>query len=156
MLFTGLVIEQHALLQRVLDDLLGYLTIFAGSCCSNLKDVVCGAGIATGIGGNLLQDLVCRANAHLAQTTLRIFQRTAQQNNDLLFRELVQDVHAAAREQSAIDLKRRILSSCTDQPDIAALHMRKESILLRAVKAVNFVDKKNGACAVNAGLFSVR
>src|SRR5579859_7226451 len=43
-----------------------------------------------------------------------------------------------------------------DQPDVAALHVRQKRILLRAVEAVDLVDKQDRARAVSAGLLRVR
>src|SRR6476661_11114857 len=105
MLFAGLVIEQDAFLQRVFNDLLGDFAAIPGRGGVNFKHVISRAGIAAGVGGNLLQDFVGSAQAHLSQATLLVFQSAAQQNDDLLFRELVQDINAAAREQSAVSLK---------------------------------------------------
>ncbi len=105
MLFAGLVIEQDTLLQRVFNNLLSDLAILSGGGGRDFKHVVSGAGVTAGVSGDLLQDFVGCAQVHFAQATLLVFQSTPQQHHDLVFAQLVQDVNAAAREQSTVNLK---------------------------------------------------
>ncbi|MNY81932.1 hypothetical protein D3C86_2237570 [compost metagenome] len=49
--------------------------------------------------------------------------------------------YLAAGQERRVDLEGRILRRRTDQGDAALLHERQKSILLRLVKAVDFVDE---------------
>jgi hypothetical protein len=55
------------------------------------------------------------------------------------------DEHAGARQQSRVELKRRILRCRADQRDRAVLHHRQKRILLRAVEAMDLVDEQERA-----------
>ena len=56
------------------------------------------------------------------------------------------------RESKArVDLERRILGGRADQPDVARLDVRQESVLLRLVEAMNLVDEDDRPRAVLRG-----
>jgi hypothetical protein len=141
MLFARLVIEQDALLQCVFDDLLGDLAALACRGRGNLEHVVGRTRVTARVGGNLGKNLIGDSQPHLAQAALCVFERTAQQNYDLRFSELVEDIDAAAREQSTVDFEGRILGGGADQADVATLDVREKGVLLGAVETVDLVDK---------------
>ncbi len=50
-----------------------------------------------------------------------------------------------ARDERAVDVKERIVSSGPDQAQIAALHVRQKNVLLRFVEMMNLVHEHDGA-----------
>ena len=64
--------------------------------------------------------------------------------------EPVEYEHLAAREERAIELEGRILRGRADQDDRAVLDIGQESILLRAIEAVNLVDEQQRPLARQA------
>ena len=131
-LLARLVIEQYAFLQSVSHELGSDLCVLASRrfrliLCEfrgYLEHVVSGAGISTGIGGDFGQCFVFGFNLHRSQSTLVVFESTAQKDEDLLFRKRLKGIDAAAREQSRDDFKRGILGGCTNQTDIALFNVR--------------------------------
>ncbi len=105
MFFARFVVEQDFLLQRVLEDGVGDFSSFAGSCRRDFEHVVGHAGIAARVHGYLLQEFISRTHFHFAQPALAVFERASQKANNLFFRQRLEDVNAAAREQRAVDLK---------------------------------------------------
>ncbi len=83
-----------------------------------------------------------------SQAAFCICQSAFEQQDDLLFRERLQRVNPAAREQRRNNLERRIFSGRADQANVASFHMRQKRILLGFVEAVNLVNKYDGARAV--------
>jgi len=74
-----------------------------------------------------------------------VLQRASQQRHNALFAQRSKNVDPATGEQRGNDLKGWVFCCCPDQANGAALHVRKKSILLRLVEAVDFIDKKNGS-----------
>jgi hypothetical protein len=60
--------------------------------------------------------------------------------------------HAGARQKCGIDLEGRILRGGTDQHDVALFHGGQKGVLLCLVQSVDFVDKQQGAAAVELAL----
>src|SRR4030065_719522 len=75
--------------------------------------------------------------------------RPPQEDLDLLRREGVQAVDAAAREQGRDDLEGRVLGGGADESDHAVLDVGQDHVLLRLVEAMDLVDEEDGARAVN-------
>src|SRR5580693_4444072 len=92
---------------------------------------------------------------HLTETALDIAKGAAQKHDNFIFGQRLQDIDAAAREQGGVDFERRIFSGGADQANAAFLDVRKESILLRFVEAVDLVDKDDGPRAVLAGAVGI-
>ena len=63
--------------------------------------------------------------------------------------EPVQDQDLTARQQRAIQLKGRVLRRRPDEDDRAVLDIGQETVLLRPVEPVNFIDEQQ--CALPAG-----
>ena len=79
---------------------------------------------------------------------LLVSQRPLEQQDDLFFGQRLENVNPAAGEQRRYDLEGGIFRGRADQADVALLHVRQESILLRLIEAVNLVDENDGARAV--------
>src|ERR1700691_2648623 len=92
---------------------------------------------------------------HRTESTLSIDECAAQKNHNLVFGQWLQHIHPAAREQRGVDFKRWIFGGCTDQANAAFFYVRKESILLRFVEAVNFVHEDDGARAIVAAAIGI-
>ena len=92
---------------------------------------------------------------HLAEAALGIGEGAAQKRDNLIFGQRLQQVNAAAREQRGVDFERRILGGGANQANAAFFNVWKESVLLRFVEAMNFVDEDDGARAVLAGAVGV-
>ena len=77
-LFASLVIEQDALLQRVADDVISNFgerpvrSFLLGEGSGYFQDIVGAAGVATGVTGDLSQDVVRCLHFHFAQATLLV------------------------------------------------------------------------------------
>ena len=70
-------------------------------------------------------------------------QRSIEELTELFGLERFQYVDRRAREQRADDLERRVLGGGADERQQAPLHERQESILLRLVEAMHFVDEED-------------
>ena len=70
-----------------------------------------------------------------------------QQRQHILLRQRVQHKHAAARQQSAVDLEGRVFGRRADENDAPLLDVRQKSVLLRLIEAVDFVHEHNCADA---------
>jgi len=64
--------------------------------------------------------------------------------------EAPQHQHLAAREQRAVQCEGRVFRGGADQHDRAVLHHGQETVLLRAVEAVDFVDEQQRGLAGGA------
>src|SRR5580704_3010196 len=109
MFFTGLVVEQRALLQGVASNILGNFcgissTLLSKSGC-DLEYVVGTARIAAGVAGNSFENFVRGLHSHCAQATFFVGKGSSQKLHDLVFGERLQNVDAAAREQCGVDLE---------------------------------------------------
>ncbi len=143
-LFAGFVVEQDFALHGIFDGLARNL--ISGRCGNRgFERVVCGARVARGHHRDLLQQLVRRVDGKFAQTALFIRESALQQRDNLFGRERPQRVNFRAREQRRDHFERRVFGSGADQDDVAVLHVREKSILLRFVEAVDFVDERDGA-----------
>jgi hypothetical protein len=65
----------------------------------------------------------------------------------LLGRERLQHVHRSAREQRRIDFERRVFGRRADKGQQPAFDVGQESVLLRLVEAMHFIDEENRAPA---------
>ena len=56
-------------------------------------------------------------------------------------------IDAQPRQQSAVQLERRVLGRGADEDDVAGLDERQERVLLRPVEAVDLVHEEERAAA---------
>jgi hypothetical protein len=66
-----------------------------------------------------------------------------EQGNEIRGRERLQHVDARARKQCRIELEGRVLRRRTDEDECAVLDERQESVLLRLVEAVHFIEEQD-------------
>ena len=59
----------------------------------------------------------------------------------------LQHIDLAARQQRPVELERRVLGGGAHQGDDPLLHERQKAVLLRAVEAVDLIDKQQGGLA---------
>ena len=121
----------------------------------HFEHVICAPRISARIGRDLLQYLIACGQLHRTQAPFAVGKCSAEQNHYLLLCEWPEHINAAARKQSRNDLKRRILGGGADQPNIAFLDVRQESILLGLIEAMNLINKDDGPCAVLARPFGL-
>ena len=146
MLLAAFVIEQRAPLARLADRRRG--DRFAGrELRGQLEHVERGPRVAVGQPRDVGERIVVGAQTGGTQTALAIGERRLQDLDHLGLAERAQHVHAAPREQRAVDLERRILGGGADQHDRALLDVGQECVLLRAVEAVDLVDEEDRAAA---------
>jgi len=75
-----------------------------------------------------------------------------QQFCDSVFVERAKRHHAGAREQRGVEFERWILGRGADQGDGSVFHHGQKGILLRAIEAMDFIDKQQGRAADGASL----
>ena len=161
MLFSGFVVAQDPLLQRVLNQVVGnfrarlFVVAAAGQRGGHFQHVVGAAGVAAGIGCDFFQDFVGRLQLHRSQAAFFITQGALQQFDNLFFSQRLEHVHPAAGKQRGNDFERRIFRGGADQADVAFLHMRQEGVLLGFVEAMDFIDEHDRARAVLPGALGV-
>ena len=104
--FAGLVIEQNAFLQGIMDDVVGdFSADFLAAQRPrqrgrNFQHVVGAAGVAAGVAA-ILASTSSEACSFIApKPAFFIRQRPLQQQHDLLFGERLKHIHAAARQQA--------------------------------------------------------
>src|SRR5438270_9868809 len=102
-----------------------------------------------------MQHIFSRRDIQVSKAAIFLLQCTAEEENDLLFGEFLQDVNAGARKQRGDDLERRILGGRADQADASLLDMREECILLRFIESVDLVDEDDGAGTELLRLFGI-
>ena len=120
---------------------------------SHFERVVCIAAIAAGVTSQQRQSLVISREMQLAQAAFRVFKSVAQQVDELLFLKRLEHINAAAREQCGDDFERWIFSGRADEANSAALDVGEESVLLRLIETMDFVNEQDGARAHARGLF---
>jgi hypothetical protein len=91
----------------------------------------------------------------LAQSALGVGQGAAQNDDDLILGQRLQDIDSTAREQRTVDFEGRIFGSGADQANASFLDMGQEGILLGFVEAMNFIDEDDGPRAVLAGAVGI-
>ena len=102
-LFAGLVVQQNALLQSVVDDLVSDLCrllsgLLLRECSSHFQYVVGTSGIAARVASDFLQHVGGGSYLHRAQAAVRICKSPLQQLHNLVFRQRLEHIDAAARE----------------------------------------------------------
>ena len=82
------------------------------------------------------------------QMAQHLFLRTRQQKAQLVVGKRLEHINLRARQQGRIHLKRRVLGGGANQRHQARLGVGQERVLLRLVKAVDFVHKQNRVLAL--------
>ena len=111
----------------------------------DFEGVVGVAAVSAGVAGDEVERVFVGGEFERAQAAFGVRQGAVQQRGNLLLGELLEDVNAAAGEQSADDFKGRIFGSGADEADGAALDVGQECVLLSFVEAMDFVDEEDGA-----------
>ena len=79
----------------------------------------------------------------ISQTALLIGQSAIDQFFKLLNPERLELENLRARNERAVDVKKRIVSRCADQPQISASTSGQENVLLRFVEMMDLVDEQD-------------
>ena len=74
-----------------------------------------------------------------------VFDCALHQLHKLILGKCLQNEHLAARQKCGVHLKRGVLCRRADEHDAALFHKRQKRVLLRLIKAVDFVDKQQRA-----------
>ena len=104
------------------------------------------AGVAVAEVGNGPQGAVRQGHMLFPEAAL-VLQGTLKQQQDVFPAQGLQHEDLAPGQERAVHLEGRILGGGADQHDAALLHKGKESVLLRLVKAVDFVHKHDSPYA---------
>ncbi len=158
-LVAGLVVEQRALLQRLLDVLgadayrLASPSASAGPVAGgqvgrHLERVEHAARVAARLRDQLVERLAVQLDAAPAQAALAVGQRARADRAQRLLPERLEPHHPAARQQRRDHLEGRVLGRRTHEDDRAGLDVGQERILLRAREAVDLVHEQDRARAV--------
>ena len=86
--------------------------------------------------------LISQLQAQLAQATLLVRECPLQELLDLSRTQGFEHIHPGARQQGIIQFKRRVFGGGTNEDQGAIFHVWQESILLRLVETMYFVDEK--------------
>src|SRR3954468_24030739 len=78
----------------------------------------------------------------MSKASLFVGQRPAKHNDDLVFGERSQFEDLRPGDEGGIDEEKWIMGGGADEPNRAAFHIRKQHILLRFVKSVDFVNEQ--------------
>ena len=81
----------------------------------------------------------------LVTEAARVFDRALHQLHKFILGKRLQNEHLAARQKCGIHLKRGVLRRRTDEHDAALFHKRQKRVLLRLIKAVDFIDEQQRA-----------
>lgn len=93
-------------------------------------------------------------NVFFAEAVLGVFQRAAEEFDDLRRGEGFEDVDFCAREQGGDYFEGGIFCGGADEEDVAGFDVGQEGVLLGFVEAVDFVDEDDGAHAAVGTTFS--
>src|SRR5690606_12164666 len=100
---------------------------------SDLQQGQAAAHVAVGRDRDQVQLRVVDLQAATAEAALFVLKRVPQRGPDVVGRDRLHHVHAAAREQRRVQFERRVLGGRADEDDGAALDVRQEGVLLRLV-----------------------
>jgi len=113
MFLAGLVVTEKLALQDVLEEFVredaDALRIRAGAARCELQDVVGGARVAVGEGGDAEEDVVGCAEIFACEAALLVGKRAAKKFNDEGSGERVENVDLGPGEKRRDDFERRIL-----------------------------------------------
>ncbi len=108
-LLTGLVIEQSAVLQRLLDVRQTYrpqtLTVRQGGKRCHLQSVQCHPGIPVGPGHQVVQGFLAYLKMELAQSSFLVLNGPVHDELDLFVAEQVQPEDPASRKKRGDDFE---------------------------------------------------
>jgi len=78
------------------------------------------------------------------------FERTLQQLSQVICTQGLQHIDRGTRQQSGVDLERRVFCGGANEREQATFDMRQKSILLAFVESVHFVHKDDGVLSLQA------
>ena len=107
--------------------------------------VVGRAGVAVGERSYAEKNIVRDFDAFVAEAAFFVGEGATKKLDDLRSREWFEDVNLGAGEKRRNDFKGRIFRGRADEGDVAGFDVRKKSVLLGFVEAVDFVDEDDGA-----------
>ena len=161
MFFAGFIVAEKLSLEDVFEEFFRDGTAArvrrsfyrCGTSRGEFERVVGGAGVAICEGGDAEQDVVRYGDGVFAETVLLVGERATKEFDDLRRGERIEDVDLGAREERGDHFKGRVLSSGTDENNVARFDVREKGVLLGFIEAVNFVHKNDGAMAGAGFLF---
>src|SRR6266849_5470032 len=86
----------------------------------------------------------------LAEAAFLVCERTFHQRDQIVRRQWLQSKNLRARNKRAVYIKEWVISRRADQPQVSALDVRQQNILLRFVEMMDLVDKDDGFFAGRA------
>ena len=107
--------------------------------------------VAVGEGGDGVKELIGNTHLFLAEAPF-VGDGSAEQSLQIFIGKSLQYKDFTAGKEGAVHLKGGILRGRADQDDAALFHKGQKRVLLRLVKAVDFIDKKDGLLTVSAVL----
>ncbi len=153
-LLAGLVVEQRAALNRLLDAVdvstrrsaVAAVTGAAATLSSSRFSATRASPLAyTAIAPTRsVVDDELRSPPRPRSASVRA---RVEDGRHLLGRQAAQHEHLRSRQQRRVDLERRVLGRRADEHDVAGLDARQERVLLRLVEAVNLVDEDDRPAA---------
>ena len=110
-----------------------------------LQDVQGDAGVPAREGGDAAEGARIGAKARPPQPALLIREGPAQDPDQVLLVQGLEDEHAGAREEGGDHLEGGILGRGPDEGEGSVLDVGQEAVLLGLVEAVDLVDEEDGA-----------
>ena len=148
------VVEDGALLDGLLGDGEGDVDEAVGAGLGGLdgelEGVECGAGVAVGDIGDMVEGVVVKACAEVAVAACGVIECLSDDAADMVVVERLELEDAGAGDEGAVDGEVGVFGGGTDEDDGAVLDPGEEGVLLRLVPAVDFVDEEDGALSVFA------
>ena len=91
----------------------------------------------------------------MAQSAAGQSQRPPQQTNDLPSGQSIKGIDFHARQQSGNNFERRVFRGRSNEDNVAVFYIRKKGILLRLIKAMDFIHEEERPAPEAAGLFGI-
>ena len=108
---------------------------------ANLESVQRFARIAIADFGEKVERFIGNFHITVAETAFRISQRAFHQRDQVVRPQRFQAKNLRARNERAVDVEKRIVGRRADQPQISALHVGQQNVLLRFVEVMDLIDK---------------
>ncbi len=99
----------------------------------------------------MIEGIIVDRHVQFAVTAFRVGQRLADDLAQIVLGERGQLEDAAAADQRFVDLEVGIFRGGTDKDHGTIFYPRQQGVLLRFVKAMDFIHKERGALAVEPG-----
>jgi hypothetical protein len=108
---------------------------------AGLRGVECAASIAVRHVDPVIQRLIADVQVQCAVASLRVADGPQQNAADMVRGQRLQPEHAGTADQRANQRAKRVFRRRADERDRPGFDMRQQPLLLRAVPAVDFVDR---------------